>query len=545
MNTRLFSAAAILATLASSQVASALPSSSTNPRMLAEAYGNYASAELDPALDGELDTHMADIVGTGSLTNGAVLEVARFGKIVYSDAVGTLHGGDAQAIQNAGLSTSAAMATDTIFDLESMTKLTTAALIVRLAELGHLDLNDPVTMYIPEFAESHVYNANFDGWDLDANNDPILVSDADKATVKIIDLLTYRAGTALDAEYWDPVYGSADPWVTMAHVPLHYAPGTTQMYSDLGYRLLGHIAEVAMLAPMHELVRQYITTPMQMTDTAYEPSVYMSGNLVSYQTGAGTHFVWSTENSLDRVAGTGPSSGGVRAYAFAEVQDDNDHWTQRHNTIHKDKYGNVVNIPIGTATAPSGTGCDGLFTTVRDFMKLGQVFLNAGKAVVPAPRGTVCAVAPCVVHNPIFTPADVADMTAVPTPTATFQPLIPSASYPTSPGFAESLVHGHKAFGWELSDGGAFSPSGVIATTNVVTKTGGAGTYIKVDFANDTIAVLLTNHGLPSFDYYASGINEAPGYMISWPAFDDMLDESRFAPINDSIAGNFTCPSCQ
>lgn len=77
MKTRLFSTAAVLATLASSQVASAsLPPSSTTPRQLQVSLGSYSSVELDPALGPALDSHLSGIVASGNLTRGAVLEVA-------------------------------------------------------------------------------------------------------------------------------------------------------------------------------------------------------------------------------------------------------------------------------------------------------------------------------------------------------------------------------------------------------------------------------------------------------------------------------------
>lgn len=552
MKTRLFSAAALLTTLASTQGASAaLPSSSTLPRPVTESIGSYAAVELDPALGPALDAHLAAVVNQlavpAHVSRGAVLEVARYGTVVYANHLGQLHGSTAKQIEEAGLSDDS-MVANAIFDLESMTKVTTMALILRLADLGHINLADPVINYIPEFAYSHSYDAGtgFTSWvDADADGVPDLDLDPAKADVTVLDLLAFRGGVSIDTPGFDPVYGSADPWATMAHVPLDYAPRTTQLYSDMSYRLLGHIAEVAMQAPLHHLVRTYVTAPFGMTDTDFEPSVYMSGNTVSFATGAGSAAV-PTINKLDRVAGTGTSSFGVRPYAFAEVQDDNDHWAARHNVITNDKYGNPISpIHVGTTSAPSGIGCDGIFSTARDFLKLGQIFLNRGKRVDPAPVGMACVRAPCWVTTPLLSPANVAGSIAAPAPTATFTPLIPSASYPVATSFGQNLIHSRKGWGWELPDGGAFSPGGQLSFTNAVTKTGGAGTFIKVDFDADTVAVLMTNHGLPDFSTIAAApMSDAPYYMITWSSFDDMLTEAGIAQVNDLVTSNIACVGC-
>ena len=71
---------------------------------------------------------------------GAVLLVARHGKVAYLDAVGT------QDVE-AGI----AMTPETIFRIASMTKPVTSTAVMILADQGRLDLSDPVSRYLPEF----------------------------------------------------------------------------------------------------------------------------------------------------------------------------------------------------------------------------------------------------------------------------------------------------------------------------------------------------------------------------------------------------------
>ncbi|MEA4983328.1 MAG: serine hydrolase domain-containing protein, partial [Paludibacter sp.] len=90
--------------------------------------------------------HYADKAILESIKNkeipGAVLAVVHYDKIVYLKAYGNR--------QNYPVAEK--MKTNTIFDLASLTKVvSTATSIMILAERGKIRLEDPVSMYIPEF----------------------------------------------------------------------------------------------------------------------------------------------------------------------------------------------------------------------------------------------------------------------------------------------------------------------------------------------------------------------------------------------------------
>src|SRR6267154_2001115 len=72
---------------------------------------------------------------------GAVLAIARRGKLVHFEAYGYLD-------KAAGVS----MRTDAIFNLASMTKPMAAVAALQLYEQGRLLIDDPVSKYLPKFA---------------------------------------------------------------------------------------------------------------------------------------------------------------------------------------------------------------------------------------------------------------------------------------------------------------------------------------------------------------------------------------------------------
>ena len=73
---------------------------------------------------------------------GAVLLIARHGKVAYFESVGKL-----------GPADDVPMSRDGIFRIYSMSKPLTTVAAMMLVEDGRLKLEDPVSMYLPEFAK--------------------------------------------------------------------------------------------------------------------------------------------------------------------------------------------------------------------------------------------------------------------------------------------------------------------------------------------------------------------------------------------------------
>jgi serine-type D-Ala-D-Ala carboxypeptidase len=114
----------------------------------------------------------------------------------------------------------------TIFDLASLTKpIATTTAILQLVASGRLDLREPVATFFAEWRGE----------------------DRGKATVQ--DLLEHSSGLA--ARLIDsPPLGRREFEHEICAMPLEYSPGTQSIYSDLGFILLGFIAEDRGRAPL-------------------------------------------------------------------------------------------------------------------------------------------------------------------------------------------------------------------------------------------------------------------------------------------------------
>jgi len=137
----------------------------------------------------------------------------------------------------------ALVSADTCFDLASVTKvIATTCLLHRLATLGQIRLDDPVSRYLP--------------WS------PC------RASTTLKTLAWHRAGLW----EWQPLYLSGkDPVTTLAHLPLRYEPDQARHYSDLGFMLLGLVIEAVTSTSLDQTFTDLIARPLGLTRTGYAP----------------------------------------------------------------------------------------------------------------------------------------------------------------------------------------------------------------------------------------------------------------------------------
>ena len=142
---------------------------------------------------------------------------------------------------------------DTIFDLASLTKpIVVGALIMRLAEVGTVELNAQIQNYLPEFIHPQV---------------------------TISHLLTHTSGlpawraTYLESKNKDGVVNY------LCQIPLDYPTGTQVVYSCLGYILLGKLIECLMGEPLDVLAQRWIFQPLEMSWTRYNPPPAWGGQV--------------------------------------------------------------------------------------------------------------------------------------------------------------------------------------------------------------------------------------------------------------------------
>ncbi|WP_337879511.1 serine hydrolase domain-containing protein [Rheinheimera sp.] len=193
----------------------------------------WAQPGLDAGRLTPLDSLMQQAVAAGQ-TPGAVLLVGQGEQVLYHKAFGRF-----------STAASAEVQPDTLYDWASLTKPFTATLILRLQELGKLSLSDAIGQYLPELTEPTVQ------------------------AISIRDLLTHSSGLPASFDLQTHWTGSQGLATQLAALRLTQAPGQF-VYSDIGFVLLGLIAERAGALPLAELMQQWVFAPLKMQETAYQ-----------------------------------------------------------------------------------------------------------------------------------------------------------------------------------------------------------------------------------------------------------------------------------
>ncbi len=197
---------------------------------------------------------------------GAVLLVARHGKVVYHEAVGRL--------DPAG---ETPMTRDGIFRIYSMSKPITSVAAMMLVEEGKLKLDDPVDKYIPSFGAVQVGVEKPDP----AGGKPSLELVPARRKMTVQDLLRHTAGLSygffgssavktayIDARLLADDVDNAAFADRIAKLPLAYQPGSTWDYSH-ATDILGRVVEVVSGQSLYAFEKQRILDPLGMSDTSF------------------------------------------------------------------------------------------------------------------------------------------------------------------------------------------------------------------------------------------------------------------------------------
>ena len=170
---------------------------------------------------------------------------------------------------------SSGVAEDAIFRIASMTKPITSVAFMQLVERGLVALTDPVTKYIPEFAQLGVFVGG-------GGNVPFMTR-APKTQMRVIDLLRHTAGFTYSFQEQgniDAAYRKTDveSWTkntsqsvidTLAQIPLEFDPGTQWNYS-VATDILGILVERISGLSLPEYFQTHIFTPLGMTDSFFQ-----------------------------------------------------------------------------------------------------------------------------------------------------------------------------------------------------------------------------------------------------------------------------------
>ena len=169
---------------------------------------------------------------------GAVVLVGRQGKIVWRRAYGN------RALEPQP----EAMTTDTIFDLASLTKIVaTATSVMILVERGLVRLGDPVSRYIPEFAENG------------------------KRAITVEHLLVHRSGLIADNDIRDYEQGPEKAIENIWRLAPLNEVGSKMIYSDVNFIVLAELVKRVSGKPVDQFALENIYQPLGMKDTGYKP----------------------------------------------------------------------------------------------------------------------------------------------------------------------------------------------------------------------------------------------------------------------------------
>ena len=185
---------------------------------------------------------------------GAVILIGHEGKVIYRQVFGL------SALRPKKIP----MTMNTIFDIASLTKVVaTSTAVMQLAEMGKLNLDDPVAKYWPEFKGSG------------------------KEEITVRDLLTHYSGLrpSLDQRPHWAGYGTALRMIE-EEKPLS-PPGANFIYSDINFIVLGELVWRVSGEPLDAYCADHIFRPLEMDDTGFKPSSVFRSRIAptEYQNG--------------------------------------------------------------------------------------------------------------------------------------------------------------------------------------------------------------------------------------------------------------------
>jgi CubicO group peptidase (beta-lactamase class C family) len=219
-------------------------------------FSSQGVARIDAFIQNEVDTNKIP---------GAVMLIRRNGQTAYFKSFGVRDP-----------ATKAPMTPDTIFRIYSMSKPITTVAAMMLVEDGKLQLDDPLSKYIPAFADVKV---GVEAREEDGKMRLDLV--APKRPITIQDLMRHTSGLTygffgegmVKKAYVEAKLGDGDPDLAefterLAKMPLAYQPGTTWDYSQ-SVDVLGRVIEVVSGKSLYQFEKERLLDPLGMKDTAF------------------------------------------------------------------------------------------------------------------------------------------------------------------------------------------------------------------------------------------------------------------------------------
>lgn len=140
---------------------------------------------------------------------------------------------------------------DTLFMIQSITKVWTAALTMQLVDEGLISLDAPVRTYLPAFRTA---------------------DEGVSARITVRHLLTHAGG--FEGDIWAPTTCGTDALERfvddlVSRAPQYAAPGEMYSYCSAGYGVLGRLVEVLRGAPYADALRRHLAVPLGIDELAF------------------------------------------------------------------------------------------------------------------------------------------------------------------------------------------------------------------------------------------------------------------------------------
>jgi CubicO group peptidase (beta-lactamase class C family) len=259
-----------------------------------------------PVMD-TVDAAMKSFVEAREIS-GAVTLLADENEILHLSAVGY-----------SDLANKTPMSTDSVFWIASMTKPVTATAVMMMEEGGKLSLDEPVSKYLPEFADLK-----------DAAGNPV--------TITLKQCLNHTSGLSeLSPEEAARITTLAELTPLVATKPVQFAPGSKWQYCQTGINTAARVVEVVSGKSFPDFLQERLFEPLGMTDTSFYPPAAVATRLA---------------NSYNR------SEAG-------ELEKADLFFLRGKSPTEKSHY-------------PMANG--GLFSTASDYMKFARMILNGGES---------------------------------------------------------------------------------------------------------------------------------------------------------------------
>ena len=239
--------------------------------LIAIAVNSGRAEQLSPIVTGfskeglaRVGDYMRNEVATGKIP-GAVLLIQQHGQPVFFEGFGVRD-----------IDGKRPMTADTIFRLYSMSKAITSVAAMTLVDDGRLSLDDPVSKYIPAFADVKVAIEK-----RDESGKPALAFEPVARAITIEDLLRHTSGLTYGFYGESPVrklyagsglfdgdFDNAQFADRIANLPLAEQPGTLWDYGH-STDVLGRVVEVVSGQSLLQFEKERLLDPLGMTETAF------------------------------------------------------------------------------------------------------------------------------------------------------------------------------------------------------------------------------------------------------------------------------------